>query len=125
MLTDSSHLFTRAREIVGAGKRFFLAESKPPSSNWLFHCAIRLACTLNCSANSDRFFSPPERIQSWFALKNSVPGRRSLSVASTRKLWFRVELFWIRFNRLGVGGARRLVAVHGQSKTSMENSRNG
>src|ERR1022692_3428276 len=38
-----------------------------PSSNWLFHCVIWLACTSNCSANSDSVFSPLMAVGRLFA----------------------------------------------------------
>src|SRR5450631_1116467 len=47
-----------------------------PSSNWLFHCVIWLACTSNCCASSASVFSPLRAARATFALKAGVWFRR-------------------------------------------------
>src|ERR1019366_337551 len=66
------------RSTVAPGSAFASPPKTPtaPSSNWLFHCVIWLACTSNCSANSDSVFSPLIAANATFALKVAVWFRR-------------------------------------------------
>src|SRR5277367_1326397 len=63
---------------ASAGPAFASPPKTPaaPSSNWLFHCVIWLACTSNCSANSDKVFSPFSAVRATFALNAAVWFRR-------------------------------------------------
>jgi hypothetical protein len=93
---------------ASAGSAFASPPKTPaaPSSYWLFHGVIWLACTSNCCANSVRGFSPSHAARATFALNAAVWFRRERLLMPSpvsghlRPVQTRPSTFpWVQFSR--------------------------